>query len=96
MTAVELCPKELKSFQKPVIDVEATGKRIKFLRESKNLSIKDLQSLFGFEYPQAIYLWESGKTLPSVDNLFTLSKLFEIDISEILVDKNQGSEHKNY
>ena len=80
---------KIKSFQKPVIDSKATGKRIKSLRQSYNLTVHDLQILFDFEYPQAIYLWESGKTLPSVDNLFTLSKLFEIDISEILVEKTQ-------
>lgn len=88
MTTAE---EKLKSFHKPVIDPKATGKRIKSLRQSYNLTVHDLQILFDFEYPQAIYLWESGKTLPSVDNLFTLSKLFEIDISEILVEKTQGS-----
>lgn len=82
---------KLKSFRKPVIDPKATGQRIKSLRQSYNLTVHDLQILFDFEYPQAIYLWESGKTLPSVDNLFTLSKLFEIDISEILVEKTQES-----
>lgn len=91
MTAAELCLDKIKTFQRPVIDVEATGKRIEFLRESKNLTVKHLQLLFGFEYPQAIYQWESGETLPSIDNLFILSKFFEIDISEILVDKNQSS-----
>lgn len=88
MTTAE---EKLKSFHKPVIDPKATGKRIKSLRQSYNLTVHDLQILFDFEYPQAIYLWESGKTLPSVDNLFTLSKLFEIDISEILVEKTQES-----
>lgn len=88
MTTAE---EKLKSLHKPVIDPKATGKRIKSLRQSYNLTVHDLQILFDFEYPQAIYLWESGKTLPSVDNLFTLSKLFEIDISEILVEKTQGS-----
>lgn len=85
MTAVEL---RIKNFQRPIIDVEATGKRIKFLRESKTLKVKDLQPLFGFEFPQAIYQWEEGKYLPSIDNLFILSKFLEIDISEkILVER---------
>ena len=69
MTAVEL---KIQNFQRPVIDVEATGKRIQFLRKSKNFSVKDLQPLFGFESPQAIYRWEEGKYLPSIDTLFIL------------------------
>ncbi len=80
---------KIRSFQKPVIDVEATGRQIKSIRQSKNYSVRDIQLLFNFEYPQAIYLWESGKTLPSIDNLFTLSKFFGIDISKILVEKTQ-------
>ncbi|MDY6397764.1 MAG: helix-turn-helix transcriptional regulator [Treponema sp.] len=88
-STVKLYSNNIESFRKPVIDMEATGKRIKRLRESKNLSVKDLQSLFGFEYPQAIYQWQSGEYLPSIDNLFILSKFFDIDISEILVDKNR-------
>lgn len=50
----------------PIIDIESTG--------------KDLQVYFGFEEPQAIYKWQWGKCLPSVDNLFALSKLFNIPI----------------
>ena len=90
MTA-DLRSDNLSPIEKPVIDLKATGEKIKQLRILKGLSVHDLQILLDFEYPQAIYLWESGKTLPSVDNLFTLSKLFEIDISEILVEKTQES-----
>lgn len=71
----------------PIIDIESTGANILKLRKSKGLSVKDLQVYFGFEEPQAIYKWQWGKCLPSVDNLFALSKLFNIPIEEILVEK---------
>ena len=41
---------------------------------------------FGFEGPQAIYKWQWGQCLPSIDNLFALSKLFNTSIDEILVE----------
>ena len=69
----------------PVIDLQATGKNIKHLRESRGLSVKELQEYFGFDFPQAIYQWERGITLPSVDNLFALSKKLEVSMEEILV-----------
>lgn len=73
------------SIEKPVIDLELTGKRIKYLRQKANLSVQDLQKILNFEYPQAIYLWEAGKTFPSMENLISLSNLFEVDILDIVV-----------
>ena len=62
----------------PVIDPVATGKNIVRLRTERGLSVRDLQSYFGFEDPQAIYKWQQGKSLPSVDNLYALGALFEV------------------
>ena len=59
----------------PVIDMAATGSVIKALREQNGYSVQDVQEYFGFEQPQAIYKWQRGETLPSVDNLYALSSL---------------------
>ena len=64
----------------PVIDVIATGKNILRLRKAQGYSVADLQEFLGFEAPQAIYKWQSGKSLPSTDNLFALSVFFEVSI----------------
>lgn len=74
---------EMKYF--PTIDLEATGKHIAQLRKERGLSVKDLQNYFGFDAPQAIYKWQKGTTLPSVDNLLALSVLLEVSIDSILV-----------
>ena len=54
--------------QYPVIDPIATGKNIIRLRVERGMSVRDLQAYFGFEEPQAIYKWQQGKSLPSVDS----------------------------
>lgn len=69
----------------PAIDAVKTGERINHLRIEKNLSVKDLQGVFGFTTPQAIYKWQRGEALPSVDNLVVLARVFEVSIEEILV-----------
>ena len=69
----------------PVIDPAATGANIKRLRLERGLSVRDLQDFFGFDEPQAIYKWQRGESLPSVDNLFALGSLLEVSINEILV-----------
>lgn len=40
---------------KPIIDLEKTGEQIKRLRTLNGFSVHDIQNIFGFEYPQAIY-----------------------------------------
>ena len=61
--------------QFPVIDPVATGANICRLRKDRGLTVRDLQHYFGFEEPQAIYKWQRGQSLPSVDNLYALSAL---------------------
>ena len=74
--------------QFPVIDLPATGENISRLRKARGLSVRDLQDWFGFEEPQAIYKWQWGKSLPSVDNLLALSALLEVPIDTILVTQS--------
>lgn len=73
--------------QFPVIDLIATGKNIIRLRVERGMSVRDLQAYFGFEEPQAIYKWQQGKSLPSVDNLYALGALFEVPMEDILVSR---------
>lgn len=72
-----------KSF--PVIDPVATGENIIRLRKARGLTVRDLQRWFGFEEPQAIYKWQKGQSLPSVDNLYALGVLLEVPMDQILV-----------
>ena len=72
-------------FDYPTIDLEATGRNIERLRIAAGLSVKDLQEIFGFGTPQAIYKWQHGTALPSVDNLVLLSAVFGVPVDEILV-----------
>jgi len=74
--------------QFPVIDLKATGANIVKLRRERGLTVRDLQRYFGFEEPQAIYKWQRGQSLPTVDNLYALSTLLNVPMNEILVAAN--------
>ena len=69
----------------PVIDPVATGANIVRLREDRGLTVRDLQTYFGFEEPRAIYKWQTGQSLPTVDNLYALGALLDVTMDEILV-----------
>ena len=88
--AVHLARMEVIMFNIPTVDLVATGKNIEKLRKEAGLSVKDLQSIFGFGTPQAIYKWQHGTALPTVDNLVLLSAIFKVSIDEILVVEQCG------
>lgn len=72
----------------PSIDMIATGDRLESLRKSKGLRVRDIQDLFNFEYPEAIYRWERGESVPTVDHLLILSRFYGLNnIEELLVVK---------
>ena len=68
---------------KPIIDLEKNGEQIKRLRTLNGFSVHDI--LFGFEYPQAIYAWEQGKSVPTIDNLLILATIFNVAVEEIII-----------
>ena len=74
----------------PSIDLTATGIRIMQLRERTGLSVQDLQDIFGFTTPQAIYKWQRGTALPTVDNLVVLAAVFGVKIDDILIFQGCG------
>ena len=69
----------------PVIDMAATGQNIVRLRKRAGLTVKDLQNIFGFSTPQAIYKWQRGTAMPTVDNLVVLAAVFGVTLNDILV-----------
>lgn len=75
----------------PVLDAKATGARIKELRKEKHIKVEEISRFMGFETDQAVYKWQRGESLPTVDNLYALSKLFGTTIDDIL----QGSKEDN-
>ena len=69
----------------PVINNIETGKRIEQLRKKNGYTVKQLQEVFSFTSPQSIYKWQWGETLPDIQNLLMLAKLFNCKIEDILV-----------
>lgn len=67
------------------INMIKTGNNISRLRKEKGLSIREIQEAMGFNTPQAIFKWQRGEALPTIDNLVVLSELFNMTIDEIVV-----------
>lgn len=74
----------------PVIDMAKTGENIKQLRKERNISVTALQEYLGLESAQAIYRWQKGTSLPTVDHLCALSHLFHVPMDNILILKDSN------
>ena len=68
----------------PVVDMKLTGRKIAALRAQRGISVRELQAMLGFATPQAIYKWQRGETLPTVENLAALACILSVPIEEIL------------
>ena len=76
----------------PVIDMVKTGQNIGRLRKQAGLSVRDLQDVFGFATPQAIYKWQQGAALPTLDNLVVLAAVLQVRMDDILVITDPGAQ----
>ena len=69
----------------PFINTVATGQNINRLRAAAGLTVRDMQMIFGFTTPQAIYKWIHGTALPTIDNLVILADVLDVTMDEIIV-----------
>lgn len=69
----------------PFVNTVATGRNIDMLRTRAGLSVRDMQMVFGFATPQAIYKWIHGTAMPTIDNLVILAAILGVTLDEIVV-----------
>lgn len=68
------------------------GKRIRQQREKLNLSQKDVAKLL-FVTRQTVSNWEHGKSLPDMQTLIELSRIFHISIDSLLKEDKKLKEY---
>ena len=76
----------------PVVDMVKTGKRIRELMKLNNIRTRDIVEYMGFESEQSVYKWLRGDSLPKVDNLFALARLFGTPMEDILMEREGEDE----
>lgn len=74
-------------FVYPVIDLAATGAHLKELLEERGVTVQDVQKALSLAAPQAVYRWLHGSNMPSVDNLYALSRYLDVQMEDVLVEK---------
>ena len=75
------------TYLKPVLDLEATGTKIKTTMKLKGVTPRQLQLIMDFPYVQTIYNWFAGKNMPTLDNLVVLAQILGVTMDDIVVTR---------
>ena len=79
--------KRMCKINKPIIDIAATAANIKSYRINAGYSVREIQSVFNFSSPEAVYAWEKGKYLPTIDNLIVLAAIYGVSVDSFIATK---------
>ena len=72
------------------IDMKKTGENLKRVIREKGFRVCEIQEALCLSCPQPIYRWFKGQILPSVNHLFVLSKILEVHMEDLLVEKQEN------
>ena len=75
------------TFLRPVLDLDATGVKIKTLMKQRGISPRQMQHILNFPYVQTIYNWFAGKNMPTIDNLVVLAQVLGVAMDDIIVTR---------
>ena len=73
-------------FEYPVIDKKKLGSTLKRYMQDRGLTARDVQEYLGLACVQTVYRWTAGISIPTVDNLYALSRLMHVPIDALIFD----------
>ena len=69
----------------PIVNMKATGAKIKAIMTAANMHVADIQEACGFNTPQAIFKWFRGDAMPTIDNMVIIADIFGVTVNDIIV-----------
>ncbi len=79
---------------KYVIDPIAMGAKIKELRNLKKITVAQICDYVGIYSEQAVYKWQRGESMPTLDNLVALCELLDVTTDELLIRRRIADEYE--
>lgn len=73
----------------PVIDKKKTGINLRLMMDERGLAVKDVQQYLNLGSVQSVCHWLNGISLPTVDNLYALSYLFQVSVDDMICENRQ-------
>lgn len=74
----------------PVVNKRDTGVNLRRIMDERGFTVKDIQHYLKLGSVQSVYHWLNGISLPTVDNLYALSYLFQVPVDDMLCGTRPG------
>ena len=71
------------------LNTKQTGQRIAQVMQEKGVTVRQLQRVYSFEAPNAIYRWLRGSAIPTVDHLVILAHTLDVRVDDLLVIREE-------
>ena len=68
----------------PLINKRETGINLRRIMDERGITTKDVPEYLGLGCVQSVYRWIDGINMPTIDNLYALSDLFQLPIDAIV------------
>lgn len=76
----------------PVLNTREVAANLKRMRKERSITVMQVAEFMGFTSPQAVYKWERGDCMPTLDNIFALSRLFDTTIDILITARREEDE----
>ena len=67
-----------------VVDILRTGLSLQAAREAAGLTRREVSERLGLSNQNAIYKWEKGLNLPTIDNLINLCDMYGVTVESVV------------
>ena len=74
----------------PTINKRETGLNLRRIMDTRGITAKQVQEYLGLGCVQSVYRWIEGISMPTIDNLYALSELFQVPM-DAMVCGNRAS-----
>jgi len=68
----------------PLINKRETGINLRRIMDKRGITVKEVQQYLGLGSVQSVYHWLNGLSMPTIDNLYALSEMFQVPIDAIV------------
>ncbi|MDE6915598.1 MAG: helix-turn-helix domain-containing protein [Lachnospiraceae bacterium] len=73
------------------LDLTLSGHVLNRRIRKQGYTISAIQKELDLLCPQSVYRWIRGEAMPSVDNLYNLSRILEVHMEDLVVPRNDAA-----
>lgn len=83
------------AWNRELIDVTRTGQRMRGICQAKGYTVREIRQELCIGSSQSIYVWFWGRGLPTLDNLYLLSRFLDVPMERLVVGRYEPAAERD-